>query len=104
MISLVYSKGIYEAKIDELQNYCDLLAPHITRMEELRNQMYTFWDDENARIAGQLLEIQLQYTRNAVDEIKGTILFYKNSINQLGTAGAAAKETLEMALSLFQMS
>lgn len=100
MVSLIYSKGIYEAKIDELQSYCDLLMSHIDRMETLKGQMYSFWDDENARLAAQLLELQLKHTRDTMNGIQETIIFYKNSINQLGTAGDAAKELLGQALEI----
>ena len=55
MAIIKYVQSQYEAKIAELEQYYILLQQHLNKMENLKENMFQFWDDDNARQAGQVL-------------------------------------------------
>ena len=55
---LKYTKAQYEAKISELENLLGQLKDHREKMATLKDQMFNFWDDPNARKAGEALAVQ----------------------------------------------
>ena len=63
-VILKYTKAQYDAKITELQGYLNELKDHREKMVGLREQMYNFWDDPNARKAGEALNIQIRQGKN----------------------------------------
>lgn len=78
-----YSQAQYQAKITELEGYYNQLSQHLATMQDLKNQMYTFWEDENAQKAGQVLAEEIRHVTTTMDRTHETIAFYKSSIEKL---------------------
>lgn len=95
-----YTKSQYEAKISELEGYYKQLEQHLQRMEGLREKMFQFWDDPNARTVGSVLEIQIRQVRNASARTMDMLTFYRNAVSQLDASSSLSNEILEGALSV----
>lgn len=48
MITVRYTKAQYMARITELEGYHGQLQQHLEKLEELREQVFVFWEDANA--------------------------------------------------------
>lgn len=97
---LKYSKAQYQAKITELEGYYAQLEQHLQKMEELKSQMFTFWDDKNAQTTGQILAIEIRSVRSAMDRTNDMLTFYKSAVEKLGGTDGAVGDLLQDALSL----
>ena len=95
-----YTKAQYEAKVSELEGYYSQLSDHLSKMEDLKNRMYQFWDDENARTTGKMLEIEIRQVRNSMERTKDILNFYKSSIAKLDSSNSAINNTLQEAISI----
>ena len=97
---LKYSKAQYQAKISELEGYYAQLEQHLARMEELKSQMFNFWDDPNAQTAGQVLAAEIRSVRSAMDRTSDMLNLYKSSVESMGGTDSAVKDLLSDALSV----
>lgn len=98
--TLKFSKSQYMAKISELEGYYAQLEQHLARMEELKSEMFNFWDDPNAQTAGQVLAIQIRSVRSAMDRTSDMLNFYKSAVEKLGGTDSAVKDLISDALNL----
>ena len=57
MITVRYTKAQYMARITELEGYHGQLQQHLEKLEELREQVFVFWEDANAEKIGKILDI-----------------------------------------------
>ena len=101
-ITIKYTKAQYQAKITELEGYYAQLEAHLSRMSELREQMYNFWDDENGQEAGLLLTEQIRSVRFTMDQVNDTLIFYKGTIEKLDGADLNVGDLIGEALSLIK--
>ena len=99
---LKYTKAQYNAKITELESYQAQLGQHLGRMEGLRNNMYSFWDDANARTAGQMLGIQIRQVRNAMERTADLLTFYKTAVEKLDGANLSGSSMISEAISVLE--
>ena len=97
---LKYSKGQYQAKIAELEGYYAHLNTHLQKMEDLKSQMFNFWNDKNAQITGQILAIEIRSVRSAMDRTNDMLVFYRTAVEELGGTDGAVGDLLEETLSL----
>ena len=97
-----YTQAQYNAKITELEGYQSQLEQHLNRMEGLRDNMYTFWDDPNARTAGQMLGIQIRQVRNAMDRTTDLLTFYKTAVEKLDGSNLSASSMISEAISVLE--
>lgn len=99
-LNIKYTKAQYQAKISELEGYYSQLEQHLARMQELKSQMFNFWDDSNAQTTGQILAIQIRSVQNAMDRTTDTLTFYKSAIEKLDGANLSVSDLLGDALSI----
>ncbi len=97
-----YTKAQYTAKITELEGYQSQLSQHLTRMEGLRDNMYSFWNDPNARTAGQMLSIQIRQVRNAMDRTADLLIFYKTAVEKLDASNVSGSSMISEAISVLE--
>ena len=102
-ILVKYSKAQYLAKIAEIEGYHNQLKVHLERMQELKEHMFTFWNDPNAQKAGMLLANEIRAVQNAMDRTNATLSFYKTTVEKLDGADISAKELLEEAIGLLSL-
>lgn len=95
-----YTKAQYTAKISELEGYYSQLESHLSTMENLKEQMYQFWDDENARTTGTALASEIRQVKNSMDRTKDMLTFYKSAIEKLDGANIAVGSTISDALGI----
>ena len=95
-----YTKAQYQAKITELEGYYNQLAQHLARMQELKSQMFNFWDDANAQKTGLILSNEIRSVQNAMDRTSDTLTFYKSAIDKLDGADLSVGDILGDALSI----
>lgn len=99
-ISVRYTKAQYQAKIAELEGYYALLEQHLARMIELKDQMFTFWDDSNAQTTGQILVIRINSVRSAMDRTHEMLTFYRSAVEKMDGANLSVGTLLEEALGI----
>jgi len=99
-LTVKYTKAQYQAKISELEGYYNQLAQHLARMQELRSQMFNFWNDSNAQTTGQILSVQIRSVQNAMDRTTDTLIFYKSAIEKLDGANLSVGDLLGDALKI----
>lgn len=99
-LTVKYTQAQYQAKITELEGYYAQLEQHLTRMQELKSQMFNFWDDPNAQTTGQILAVQIRNVQNAMDRTSDTLSFYKSAIEKLDGVNISVGDLLGDALSI----
>ena len=77
-VTIKYTKAQYQAKIDELEAYYNELARHLTTLENLKSQMFNFWNDENARKAADSLVNTIAKVKGEMNYTREMIIMYKN--------------------------
>ncbi len=95
-----YTKAQYAEKLAELEGYYSQLNTHLSTMQGLKEQMYQFWDDENARSTGNVLASEIRQVKNAMDRTNDLIIFYKGSIEKLDEANLGAGSVVGEALDI----
>lgn len=95
-----YTKAQYTAKISELESYYSQLETHLNTMEGLKDQMYQFWDDANARETGNALTTEIRQVRNAMDRTNDMLTFYKSAVDKLDGANLSVGGTITDALGI----
>lgn len=93
-----YTKAQYTAKITELEGQYSQLESHLSTLEGYKEQMYQFWDDENARTTGQALATMVRQVKNSMDRTKDMINFYKSTIEKLDGANINVSSSISDAL------
>lgn len=99
-VVLKYTKAQYKAKITELEGYLKRLKEHKEKMETLKGDMYNFWDDPNAKKAGEALAVQIRQVENAMERTMDLLNFYNKSVEQLDGTNSAIGGLLEDALGI----
>ena len=97
---LKYTKAQYEAKISELENLLGQLRDHREKMATLKDQMFNFWDDPNARKAGEALTVQIRQVDNSMLRTNDMLRFYQGAVEKLGGTDAAVSGLLGDALGI----
>ena len=100
MFILKYSQAQYQAKISELESYYAQLEQHLQTMENLKSNMFSFWDDKNAQTDGQILAMEIRNVRSAMDRTNDMLTFYKSAVEKLGGTDSAVDDLLQGALNL----
>lgn len=98
--TLNYTKTQYQTKITELDGYYKRLSTHLTTMESLKDRMYQFWTDENARTTGKMLEIEIRQVKNSMERTQDLLQFYKTSVEKLDGTNQTISDTLGDALKI----
>ena len=102
MAIIKYVQSQYEAKIAELEQYYILLQQHLNKMESLKENMFQFWDDDNARQAGQVLTLTIRQVTSSMTMTQETLAFYKSAVAKLGARAQVLNRTQELhAVALF---
>ena len=86
MITVRYTKAQYMARITELEGYHGQLQQHLEKLEELREQVFVFWEDANAEKIGKILDIQIRQVQNSMDRTHDLLIFYKSAVEKLDAA------------------
>ena len=98
MITVRYTKAQDMARITELEGYHGQLQQHLEKLEELREQVFVFWEDANAEKIGKILDIQIRQVQNSMDRTHDLLIFYKSAVEKLDGANLDVGQVLESAL------
>ena len=102
-VVIKYTKAQYQAKIDELEAYYSELARHLTNLENLKSQMFDFWNDENARKAADSLVNTIVKVKGEMNYTREMIIMYKNIVAKLDSTNASMSDLLEEASSILNL-
>lgn len=102
-VTIKYTKAQYQAKIDELEAYYNELARHLTTLENLKSQMFNFWNDENARKAADSLVNTIAKVKGEMNYTREMIIMYKNIVAKLDSTNASMSDLLEEASSMLKL-
>ncbi len=102
-VVIKYTKAQYQAKIDELEAYYSELARHLTNLENLKSQMFDFWNDENARKAADSLVNTIAKVKGEMNYTREMIIMYKNIVAKLDSTNASMSDLLEEASSMLKL-
>lgn len=78
-----YSKQEYEERVSKLQVEISKLESHEARLEELRNQIPGFWEDEQATKAYKLISEELSEVRRYTEWAKDTLQIMQETVQEL---------------------
>lgn len=98
-IVLNYSKAQYNEKITELESYYSMLETHLSRMEELKSQMYEFWNDEDARNAARALQEQIDRVKTQMLHTSLTLTSFRTTVTEMDSTKSLVGSDLEKAIS-----
>lgn len=98
--SIKYTKSQYAAKITELEGQYSQLESHLSSLEGYKEQMYQFWDDENARKTGEALASMIRQVKNSMDRTKDMITFYKSTVEKLDGANIEVASSISDAIGI----
>ena len=100
MISVKYTKAQYQAKITEIEGYYNQLEQHLARMQELKSQIFNFWNDANAQTTSQVLAAQIRNVQTAMDRTYDTITLHKSAIDGLDGVNFEVSDILKDAIGM----
>lgn len=78
-----YTQNEYEDKIAELERLIGKLETHKKNLEDLKDWIPSFWDDENARKTVATLEITIREVNRKMDTAKDLTAVFKNTVRDL---------------------
>lgn len=97
-----YTKGWYEDKVDELSNLISRLQRHLKELDNLKDELSTFWDDENAQKMLQTTKLTIDKTSNAMKLCEGLMATFKDTISKMDTAKSNLGSFLDDAVGLLE--
>ena len=83
-MNIKYEKGIYEAKVGELQGYHSLLDAQLGKLESLKARIPNFWDDKLGRKTVEILNAQIRDVRNVMTQTSIEIVTLQGIVDRLG--------------------
>lgn len=96
-MTIKYDKATYQGKINQLEAHHAQLTTHLSNMENLRNKMSQFWDDENARKTGEILNEEIRTVKITMTQTATEIAVLKNTVEKLGGLDAKQDQQLDTA-------
>lgn len=97
-MNIKYEKGLYLGKIAELEGYHTQLGNHLATMETLRGKMFSFWDDPQARKAGEMLVKEIRTVRNVMSQTMTELTMLKSIVEK--QTGVEQKQDQEIDVTL----
>lgn len=80
---LKYQKKTYEDYFDNVEKHLKRLEQNLTELQGLKEQMFTFWNDETARMAGEMLTKQIRTVKNEINTVNSWLTTYRTVTDQL---------------------
>ena len=93
-----YTKSQYLAKITELEGCEKELSEALGRLESLRDQIDSFWHDENARKEYNILLKQINNVKVQMDRVRSILSIYRSTVEKLDGINIDISELLGEAL------
>ena len=89
MFILKYQQSVYEQKIATLQGHLARLDDCYSEMEKLKANMFTFWNDENARNAAKMLDETMIRVKNEKNRATKILNNYTSTVTYVQGANDA---------------
>ena len=96
-MNVKYEKGIYQAKITQLEGHHGQLNTHLNNMETLRDKLTQFWDDARAQSTLKILNEQIRAVKLTMTQTATEINVLKNTVEKLGGLESKQDQELETA-------
>ncbi len=93
-MNIKYEKGVYQAKISQLEGHHGQLNTHLSNMENLRNKLTQFWDDARAQSTLKVLNEQIRAVKLTMTQTATEIAVLKSTVEKLG--GLESKQDQEL--------
>ncbi len=90
-----YTKNEYEQKIGELERLIGALEEHLTDMKALRDQVPSFWDDEQGREVIRELDRTIQETEREMETVKTYVRTLQTVVSELDGSKNLMGETIK---------
>lgn len=95
-----YTKDVYEAKVTELTNLIARLQNHWDELENLKDEIPSFWDDDNAKKANDAIFLTMERTKDAMDVAQRLLDNFKETISNLDNSQTTLGEFIGDALGI----
>lgn len=95
-----YTQDIYEAKVNELTNLIARLKNHLTELENLKNEIPSFWNDDNSKKALASLNLTIERTRDAMQVAQRLLDNFQETITNLDNSKVTLSGFMEDALGI----
>ena len=93
-MNIKYEKGVYQAKITQLEGHHAQLQIHLDNMQVLRNKLTEFWDDQRAQATLKVLDEQIRAVKITMTQTSTEISVLKSTVEKLG--GLESKQDREL--------
>lgn len=80
---LKYQRQVYVDKYNAVNGILGRLETNLGELEQLKTDMFNFWNDEAARQAGSLLQDQIQLVKNQINLTKSWLKTYEKVTDEL---------------------
>jgi len=97
-MNIKYEKGIYEAKIGELQGYHNLLDAQLGKLESLKSRIPNFWDDKLGQKTVAILNEQIRDVRNVMNQTSIEIVTLQGIVDRMGAVETKQDSELDNTL------
>ncbi len=94
-MALRYSRQVYQNKFDELDGYNKQLSDHLDTLEDLRDQIKNYWDDDIAQGYFENLTTQILKVRQVMHNIDGMKNLYSKTIGEMDAQKNAGFEVID---------
>lgn len=90
-----YTKNEYESKITELEGQLAALEEHYNTMLQMRDQVPTFWKDDNGEEVYRDLVKTIDETYTQMESVKSYMRTLRNVVSKLDSSNEVVRDTLD---------
>ena len=95
---LKYKKAEYENRINTLKDYLARLTTRLENLENYKEQIKEYWEDENADKLYSSLSEMIRSVKSSIERTNTCISMCENTINTVDAGNAGVGEMLGNAL------
>lgn len=92
---LKYTEGEYREKLAEVQGYKNQLESHITNLENYKNDIARFWNDDYAQKTARTLYSTIRQAKAVMNRAQNMIDFYNTSLEDITNQRTAMDSVYE---------
>ena len=94
-VVLKYTAAVYQAKINAFESLNAQLMTHLQTLENLKDQIPSFWEGEQTRKFIQGISNAIVKVRQASDNVNGLKREYQETIDELARSSTAVDDVVD---------
>ncbi|MCD7819601.1 MAG: hypothetical protein LUH07_11210 [Lachnospiraceae bacterium] len=90
-----YKASVYQSKINSLESCTSQLSSHLDTLESYKEQLTTFWDDEQAAKYVTQITDQILKVRHAMNEVADLKRVYQETIDKMSGGATVVDDIID---------